>query len=297
MRADERVTWSGRHRAAARRSAASIRARCRTRCRSGSPSAARRSRSSRAGALGLPLRWRSSAACRSASPRSSTSTAAPPRRPATTRAPAMSINSHGFIAETTQARRTRPSAAYAAMMDRIGRERGWPPMSREQYFERCAHPRGALRRQPEEVAEKILFQHEIFGHDRFLVQMSVGTLPHATSCARSSCSRPRSPPLCGSSWTAAPRPDAPPAPRARPSRTARVVARSSHRQARVQQTRRGTPASRVQPWPSRPPWSTFGGCPEDVRRGPVFPNVAKRTPAVGRYSPLRGVGSFARTRN
>jgi hypothetical protein len=28
------------------------------------------------------------------------------------------------------------------------------------------------------VTEKILFQQEIFGHDRFLVQFSVGTLPH-----------------------------------------------------------------------------------------------------------------------
>ena len=26
--------------------------------------------------------------------------------------------------------------------------------------------------------DKILFQHEIFGHDRFLAQISVGTLPH-----------------------------------------------------------------------------------------------------------------------
>ena len=31
---------------------------------------------------------------------------------------------------------------------------------------------------PQEVTEKILFQHEIFGHERFLVQFSVGTLPH-----------------------------------------------------------------------------------------------------------------------
>jgi hypothetical protein len=29
-----------------------------------------------------------------------------------------------------------------------------------------------------EVVEEILFQDELFGHDRFLAQMSVGTLPH-----------------------------------------------------------------------------------------------------------------------
>jgi alkanesulfonate monooxygenase SsuD/methylene tetrahydromethanopterin reductase-like flavin-dependent oxidoreductase (luciferase family) len=33
---------------------------------------------------------------------------------------------------------------------------------------------------PEQVIEKILFQHEIFGHQRFMVQFSVGTLPHAS---------------------------------------------------------------------------------------------------------------------
>ena len=28
------------------------------------------------------------------------------------------------------------------------------------------------------MTEKILFQHEIFGHERFLLQLSVGTMPH-----------------------------------------------------------------------------------------------------------------------
>ena len=33
---------------------------------------------------------------------------------------------------------------------------------------------------PQQVIEKLLFQHEVFGHQRFLVQFSVGTLPHAS---------------------------------------------------------------------------------------------------------------------
>lgn len=45
---------------------------------------------------------------------------------------------------------------------------GWPPMTRADFV-------GS----PQEVVEKILFQHEIFGHDRFLLQMTVGSLPHA----------------------------------------------------------------------------------------------------------------------
>ena len=69
--------------------------------------------------------------------------------------------------------------AFARMMDRIGRERGWPPMSRAA-FEASRRTRGAnFVGSPAEVVEKILYQHEIFGHDRFLLQFSVGTLPHA----------------------------------------------------------------------------------------------------------------------
>jgi alkanesulfonate monooxygenase SsuD/methylene tetrahydromethanopterin reductase-like flavin-dependent oxidoreductase (luciferase family) len=65
------------------------------------------------------------------------------------------------------------------MMDRIGRERGWPPMTRQD-FDASTTRRGAnFVGSPQEVVEKILFQHELFGHDRFLIQFSVGTLPHA----------------------------------------------------------------------------------------------------------------------
>ncbi len=64
------------------------------------------------------------------------------------------------------------------MMDRIGRERGWPPMTRES-FEAARSLRGAnFVGAPEDLVEKILFQHEIFGHQRFLLQLSVGTIPH-----------------------------------------------------------------------------------------------------------------------
>ena len=31
---------------------------------------------------------------------------------------------------------------------------------------------------PEDVAAKILYQHELFHHDRFLLQLSVGSMPH-----------------------------------------------------------------------------------------------------------------------
>jgi alkanesulfonate monooxygenase SsuD/methylene tetrahydromethanopterin reductase-like flavin-dependent oxidoreductase (luciferase family) len=92
--------------------------------------------------------------------------------------PALSINSHGFIADTAKRAADEAFPAHKTVMDRIGRERGWPPMTRVQ-FDASTELRGAnFIGAPEQVAEKILFQHGIFGHRRFLVQFSVGTLPH-----------------------------------------------------------------------------------------------------------------------
>src|SRR5918911_3072974 len=94
--------------------------------------------------------------------------------------PALSINSHAFIADTSQAAADEAFPAHKVVMDKIGRERGWPPMTRQQ-FDASTDLRGALFvGSPQQVTEKILFQHEIFGHQRFLAQFSVGTLPHAS---------------------------------------------------------------------------------------------------------------------
>jgi probable LLM family oxidoreductase len=91
----------------------------------------------------------------------------------------LSINSHGFIADDPRKAADTAFVAFKAIMDQLGRERGWPPMTREQ-FEASRTLRGAnFVGDAEEVAEKILFQHEIFGHDRFMIQFSVGSLPHA----------------------------------------------------------------------------------------------------------------------
>ena len=91
----------------------------------------------------------------------------------------MSINSHGFVGDDARTAADTAFVAFKTTMDKIGRERGWPPMTREQ-FDASATLRGAnFVGTPEQVAEKILFQHELFGHDRFLMQMSVGTIPHA----------------------------------------------------------------------------------------------------------------------
>ncbi|MGZ4269446.1 MAG: LLM class flavin-dependent oxidoreductase [Solirubrobacteraceae bacterium] len=93
--------------------------------------------------------------------------------------PALSIDIHGYVADGSRQASDEAFPAFAAMMDRIGRERGWPPMRRGD-FEQSRTLRGANAvGSPEEVAEKLLFHHEVFGNQRALVQMSVGTLPHA----------------------------------------------------------------------------------------------------------------------
>jgi len=68
---------------------------------------------------------------------------------------------------------------YLAGMNRIGRERGWPPSGPREY-QALRSARGALAvGSPEQVAEKILFEHELFGMDRYVGQMSVGAVRHA----------------------------------------------------------------------------------------------------------------------
>jgi alkanesulfonate monooxygenase SsuD/methylene tetrahydromethanopterin reductase-like flavin-dependent oxidoreductase (luciferase family) len=90
----------------------------------------------------------------------------------------LSLNSHGYIAETAREALDDSYPYVAAMMDKIGRERGWPPHTRTDY-EAAATRRGSnFVGTPEQIVEKILFQHELFGHHRFLGQMSVGTMPH-----------------------------------------------------------------------------------------------------------------------
>ncbi len=90
----------------------------------------------------------------------------------------VAINTHGYVGEDGPSAAREFFGPYKTAMDRIGRDRGWPPMRQDSY-DALRSPRGALATGgAEEVVEKILFQHELFDHDRFLIQPSVGTMPH-----------------------------------------------------------------------------------------------------------------------
>jgi len=179
LRRGERVTWSGRHRAPLRDAAVHPRPLQDPLpvwvAVGGTPQSV-----VRAGVLGLPLvmaiigglpeRFAPLAELhREAARQAGHDPAALP----------VAVNSHGYVAETSERAADEFFPSFATMMDRIGRERGWPPITRPQY-DQLRSLRGALAvGTPEEVTEKILFQHELLGHDRFLVQFSVGTMPHA----------------------------------------------------------------------------------------------------------------------
>jgi probable LLM family oxidoreductase len=88
------------------------------------------------------------------------------------------INSHTFVADTAQAAADTFFGPYSAVMTRIGRERGWSPMTRGQFDASVGLHEHLVVGDVDAVVEKIVFQHSIFGHSRFLAQMSLGTMPH-----------------------------------------------------------------------------------------------------------------------
>jgi probable LLM family oxidoreductase len=91
----------------------------------------------------------------------------------------LGIASHGYLADTSQRAADEAFPSLAVLMNRIARERGFAQLDQAS-FEASRTLRGAnFVGSPDEVAEKILFQHEIFGHERFLLQMIGGGMPHS----------------------------------------------------------------------------------------------------------------------
>jgi alkanesulfonate monooxygenase SsuD/methylene tetrahydromethanopterin reductase-like flavin-dependent oxidoreductase (luciferase family) len=91
----------------------------------------------------------------------------------------IAVHSHGFIAETSKKAADIFYGPYAHVMTQLGRERGWGAMTRD-YFDMLREPKGSLLvGDPQEVTDKILYEQELFGLTRFLLHISVGTMPHA----------------------------------------------------------------------------------------------------------------------
>ena len=88
------------------------------------------------------------------------------------------INNHMFIGEDGEKAADDFFPYYAQMMDRVGRSRGWQPMTREQ-FDFMRAPEGSLMvGSVEQVIEKMIYEYELFGFTRFFAQASLGFVPH-----------------------------------------------------------------------------------------------------------------------
>ena len=90
----------------------------------------------------------------------------------------LSVNSHGFIADNSQEAVDEFYPYATVMMNKIGKERGWGPASQEQLEDQRLLRGSDFVGSPEEIIEKILFQHELFNHQRFLIYMGNNAIEH-----------------------------------------------------------------------------------------------------------------------
>ena len=91
----------------------------------------------------------------------------------------LAVHSHGYISENSRQAADEFFPSYAFAMSNIGKERGWPPTTRAQFEAGRSRDGALLVGSPQEVTDKILYEKELFGLDRFLLHVSVGTMPHA----------------------------------------------------------------------------------------------------------------------
>ena len=89
----------------------------------------------------------------------------------------VAVHGLGFIADDNEQASEEIYRTFTDMMNKIGRERGWPPLTREQY-DWMGSPEGSLVvGDPETVAAKILYWKEVLGIDRFMLHHA-GSVPH-----------------------------------------------------------------------------------------------------------------------
>ncbi len=88
------------------------------------------------------------------------------------------ITTHGFVAPTTREAADLYFEGDSVLMNRIGVERGMPPMRRADFDQKIQPDSAYLVGSPEDVATKIVRMHELFGHERTLIQLAVGSMRH-----------------------------------------------------------------------------------------------------------------------
>jgi probable LLM family oxidoreductase len=100
-----------------------------------------------------------------------------------TKSKPLGVHSPGHVAKTDEAAREAYWTGHKALYDRIGGERGWPPMQREGFEQEISH--GSLYLgSPETVAKKITKTIQTLGVQRFDMKYSAGPIEqkHMMSC-------------------------------------------------------------------------------------------------------------------
>ena len=97
----------------------------------------------------------------------------------------VSVHSIGFLADTTAQAANEFYPSYAQLFNRIGKERGWPPISRAQFDAARGSTGALLVGDPDSVAEKILSENEALGGiSRMTILLNGGMIPHSQRCTR-----------------------------------------------------------------------------------------------------------------
>lgn len=90
------------------------------------------------------------------------------------------VTGHGYIANTSQQAMDEFFPYYrdysAFVAKQLGRD--GVKMSKEDVEEKARLENALFVGSPEQIIEKILYQHELFGHTRFMMQLDIGGLPY-----------------------------------------------------------------------------------------------------------------------
>lgn len=90
----------------------------------------------------------------------------------------VAINSHTVLGETNQIKDDY-FPYYSAQINKIGKERGWSGMPKQTFLNTTEREGAYFIGEPNAIIDKILLQHEWFGHTRFVGQMDVGAPTHS----------------------------------------------------------------------------------------------------------------------
>ena len=90
----------------------------------------------------------------------------------------LAVHAHGYVASDSEQAAEDFYGPYAVVMTQLGRERGWSPMTRIQFDGMRGKEGSLVLGNPAQVAEKIVRWGEVLGINRFMLHISVGTMPH-----------------------------------------------------------------------------------------------------------------------